>query len=1012
MSSTNRSDVSSVASEVLTPPAEEARTCTDRQRRLTEYIRSHTGANVAVRLTPFVPTACVMPTSREKLVDSDNADLSREEAQRIVNSVDADYLVLISTDPAAIDRLPFSDQLTADRSQQYGYALHELGHIRYTAIATCASMLRDRVEKGYQEFVKGIWNSVEDTAIENQLAFDQSQLAADRLEIVNRSISKPADEFPPERTVTFSFRDAIERALYDRGIYDTGIDERLCDSENDQFVFASEADQQAFAIVDDSIDTLLGTILTTPSSVQRAEAVLDWWENELEPLLSPPDQDERDEQQQEPNTEAEGPSQDSAQQQPSENGGEPSPDQQGQDDGSQQAPDGEPDDEQGGGGEEPDQRPDPSEINTDQRQESAGSDTLEYPDIGEEEDADALTHPEEDDAEGSEGESEHEGSEDKGDSKETDGEEGPESNSSSDSEDAESDSDADSGSSTDNSENESKSTTEPDREQVGGGGEPEDSDSEGEALAESSESPSEDHDSADESGSESNDGDAGDSPSDNPDGSEIGQGESDADTDGGEGASGETSPNSSASNPWMGANDSGQTQSSLGSFGESADESPTDSEQSSPEGEDTSSTAGDSSTQQEDGESESERGAAGSGDNDEEIDTDHAEQTESDPDKDGEQGEKDDVEGGDGNQDSGKQEDEGQENEQPAPPDPSPAHEGSDLENSDALDTDRQGAHNEAKNATPDGSSLERDLEDAGKALENLNEDEEAEGEDERDGNAEGGSQDTAQSGSGTGATPGSLDELSIMPNPDTDVATSLISERFDAADRDAEHTAGALRKALKENQQSGTRTGLTSGSFDRRRAGDLARGQINVFQVNQQGEEKKYDLILILDRSISMRNIVGTAEDAIARFAIACEDIGINVGILDFYQDEARLVKPFSVETQFVQSSLLTGDRKGNTPLSDALSIGNELLEQRWNSPLVLVVTDGKPGDAERYQDVLSATYAPVCGLTLCLGRSRDTIPEQVSQNERYYDRHMYVFDGDNITNRLGQFATSFAGL
>ena len=1009
MSSTNRSDVRDVASEVLTPPAEEARTCSDRQRRLTEYIRGHTGANVAVRLTPFVRTACVIPTSREKLVDSDNADFSPEEAQRVVNSVDADFLVLISTDPATVERLPFSDQLTADRSQQYGYALHELGHIRYTAIATCASMVRDRVEESHQGFVKGIWNSVEDTAIENQLTIDQSQLAADRLEIVNRSISKPADEFPPERTVTFSFRDSIERALYDRGIYDTGIDERLCDTENEQFVFESEADQQAFTIVDDSIDTLLGTILTTPSSVQRAEAVLDWWEDELEPLLSPPDQDERDNQQQEPEMQDEGSSQDSAQQQSAEDNGEPSTDQQGQGDDSQQAPHGEPDGDQDEGAEEPEQRPDPSEINTEQRQESHGSDTLEYPDIGSEEDADALTHPEEDEAEGSDTEDEHDGSEgDVGDNEDTGGEEESKSTSNGDSEDSQdfdSGSDADGEPSNDtntSSENESESTPEPGREQIGGAGEPEDSDSEGEAGAEGSEPPSKDRDSADESGSGPTDGDAGDSPSDNPDSSENGENESNRDTGGGEEASGDTSPDSSASNPWMDASDDAQTQSSLGSFGESADQSPTDSEQSFTESENTGSTADSSSTNNTEGEGEGETGATSSDDNTEEGDADDSEPEKSRPDEAGEDGE-----GG-----HGEQNDDTQEDEEPAPPDPSPAHEGSDLENSDALDTDREGAHNEAESSTPDGASLERDLEDAGKALENLNEEEEAEGEDGEDDDADGGSQDTGQAKDGSGATPGSLDELSIMPSPDSGVADSLISERFDDADRDADYTAGALRKALKNNQQSGSRTGLTSGTFDRRRAGDLARGQLNVFQVNQQGEEKEYDLILILDRSISMRNAVGTAEDAMVRFAIACEDIGINVGILDFYEDQARLIKPFSVETQFVQSSLLSGDRGGATPLADALSIGNELLEQRWNSPLVLVVTDGKPGDSDAYQDVLSTTYAPVCGLTLCLGHSRDTIPERISQNEQFYDRHMYVFDADKITNRLQQFATMFAGL
>lgn len=1047
MSSTNRSGGTSAANEVLVPPAETVRACTDRQRRLTEYIRGHTGANIAVRLTQFVPTACVMPTSREKLVDSNNADFSPEEAERQVESVDADYLVLISTAPATTERLPISDQLTADRAQQFGYALHELGHIRYTAIAASASMIRERVEKGHQAFVKGIWNSCEDAAIENQLAVDQSQLAADRLEIVNRSISKPAEEFSPEHPIEFSFRDAIEAALYDRGIYNTGVNERLCDSEDEQFVFVGDADRQAFAVVDDSIDSLLGTILTTPNSIDRAEAVMDWWETELEPLLSPPEQDENEDQQQGAQTQSGSPSQDSAQQDRSRDSSESSMDQQGQENETQQDSHGENSDNYTGSGEEADQRPDPSEINTDQRQESPGSDTLEYPDIGGEKDADALEQPGEGEVEGLDSEGENTGSEGDAESSEEKGE--SESASDSDSETTQdSESNADSSSESKSSSDPSTSSeSEPEREQMGGGGESEDSDSEGEAMAEGSKSPSEDDGSIDESTSETTDGGAGDSPSDNPDGSSgSGQEESNANTNGGEGATEDTSPDSSASNPWLGG-DSTQTQSSLGSFGDSEDQSPADTDECPPESNDTpqddsesknegtGSTAGSSSNERPEGESKEETddtssgGSAGRDSSDDPIElgdnpsTSGSSQSEEREDADesnqpteesrtNESDKQDGDQGVEGNQDNGDQENDTQESEESTTPAPSPAHEGSDLESSDALDADRRGARNEADDSTPDESSLERDLEDAKKALENLNEDEEADGEGDGDEAADGGSQDSSQGDGGSGATPGSLDELSIMPTPDSSVADSLISERFQDAETDADYTAGALRKALKQNRRSGTRSGLTSGSFDRRRAAALARGEVNVFQVTQQGEEKKYDLVLILDRSISMRHAIGTAEDAMVRFAIACEDIGINVGILDFYQNEARLVKPFSVETQFVQSSLLSGDREGGTPLSDALNIGRELLDQRSNSPLVLIVTDGKPGDADAYQDVLSNTYGPVCGLTLCLERASGNIPERVSQNERFYDRHMYVHDTDKITDRLEQFAVMFNGL
>ncbi|EMA56241.1 vWA domain-containing protein [Halococcus thailandensis] len=188
----------------------------------------------------------------------------------------------------------------------------------------------------------------------------------------------------------------------------------------------------------------------------------------------------------------------------------------------------------------------------------------------------------------------------------------------------------------------------------------------------------------------------------------------------------------------------------------------------------------------------------------------------------------------------------------------------------------------------------------------------------------------------------------------------------------------------------------------------------MGAFSVRQPGDDKQYDLVMILDRSGSMRRHmhIDTAEDALVRFAIACEDIGINVGVVDFTQDEARLVKPFSVECEHVRESLLSKQYGGGTPLADALGLGRELLEQRRNSPLVLVVTDGKPGDADAYHDELAQSYAPVCGLTLVLDQPSGSVPEKVARNERFYDRHVYIHESSQLANRLDQFAVMFDGL
>ena len=263
----------------------------------------------------------------------------------------------------------------------------------------------------------------------------------------------------------------------------------------------------------------------------------------------------------------------------------------------------------------------------------------------------------------------------------------------------------------------------------------------------------------------------------------------------------------------------------------------------------------------------------------------------------------------------------------------------------------------------------------------------------------------------GSGATPGSLSELTTIPDRVGSNALG-VDGRWRVATADSEFVADALRKALRESRRDAHRSGVTSGTFDRQRAGALARGDVGAFRVPQYGEDKQYDLVILLDRSGSMRRHIETAEDALVRFALACEDIGINVCVIDLYSDEARLIKPFSVECEHVRGSVFSRATGGGTPLADALGLGRELLEQRRNSPLVLVVTDGKPGSPDVYEDELTQSVAPVCGLTLVLGYPSGDAPNRVARNERFYDRHVYVHDPAQLTDRLDQFAVMFDGL
>lgn len=1063
LQSASQPDSTSVVSDVLTPPAETVRSCADRERRLTEYIRAHTGEDIAVWLTPRVPTACVTPTSEEALVESDNAEFSNEQARKLAESIDADYLVLIGTHPANVENLPISDQLTADRAQQFGYALHELGHIRYTAIADAASLLEERVDEDWQEFVHGLWNGCEDAAIENQLALDQSQLAADRLELMRRSMSTHADDFPANERREFTFRDAVDTALYDEGIYDTGVRDALCDPGNDRIVFASDADRQAFEQVADSIAELVATVLSTPNSVERIEHILDWWETVVKPLLDPSEQNQQESGQPDPagtsgesstsadsSTSSSSSSEERGTDQSTSEGtdADRSPtEEEKQDEGAtgdrtsetesfdsagrderdtDEAPNevgevGEMDGSDGTdetAGSQSEQRPDPDAINTDQRQSSPGADALDYPDIGENKDADALDQPESDDrAKSGPDDADTESAGD------NEGEEQETTESQSPVEPSDDTQTAESGRRTESSldaadDASAETTTETTASDAESGDE--DTDGETAGAVGGSDNDTDRDDEGQTNGVTENGTDAGgreetaessDEQSTPEHGSDASHGDTTSAADEGSEQGGEsesesaTSESQSSENPWGTPNSDGTNQTSLGSF--STPDSQTESESGVSDGgkSNTEDTTLDTDTRNRSSNS-GETTESGSGDENtggkEPIESSDGGSSIGDESKNREERAEADIriaDEGDSNtvnsDEAEKHADTPSENvseldepdESPSAPSPAHADDEEGLDREGALSTDHDAAHDEAERATPDEKALEREFEDIAAALDAL---------DEKDSG---------------GATPGSLSELAIMP--DAGGSTTFdTAERWGEAAADAEFVADALRKALKESRRDAHRSGVTSGTFDRQRAGALARGDVSAFHVRQPGDDKQYDLVMILDRSGSMRKHIETAENALVRFALACEDIGINVGVIDFYDDDARLIKPFSVECEHVRESFLSSQYEGNTPLADALGLGRELLEQRRNSPLVLVVTDGKPGDEDAYHDEIAQSYAPVCGLTLVLDKPSGCVPERVARNEQFYDRHVYVHEPSQLANRLDQFAVMFDGL
>jgi hypothetical protein len=273
-----------------------------------------------------------------------------------------------------------------------------------------------------------------------------------------------------------------------------------------------------------------------------------------------------------------------------------------------------------------------------------------------------------------------------------------------------------------------------------------------------------------------------------------------------------------------------------------------------------------------------------------------------------------------------------------------------------------------------------------------------------------GGEENSGQRG-GVGYSPENLTDLEILT-----VADDLVPlQEWAAIEDGAGRVADTLEMYLRLDRRKSTRRGLSAGAYDTRAGHRLAIGDPRVCKSRTVGNEKQYALVLILDRSGSMRGgspaKIEVATQALTRFALAAENLGIRVAVIDFIHGNARLVKPFSIETRHVQSSLLDTSCGGGTPLAEAIDLANDLIEAQRDDPLIISVGDDQTS-ADAVKDVIRRAYAPVCSLTIATDTDPGTLSGSASELATYYERQETVYSPERLNDRLDQFASLLAGL
>jgi Mg-chelatase subunit ChlD len=224
--------------------------------------------------------------------------------------------------------------------------------------------------------------------------------------------------------------------------------------------------------------------------------------------------------------------------------------------------------------------------------------------------------------------------------------------------------------------------------------------------------------------------------------------------------------------------------------------------------------------------------------------------------------------------------------------------------------------------------------------------------------------------------------------------------ERWNESQRIGNRVARDFRNRLLREKRSKVKRGKRRGQFDRSRMVHAARGSTRVFKKEEEGDEKDYSCMVVLDRSGSMSSDgINEAEMAVTALTSALEDVGVDSSVLDLYHSEARLVKSFGQETKDVKEHLVNSSASGGTPLTEVLHLARERVSDHDN-PFMIVITDGRPGSPDTYREELDKCHFPVLGVYLTGNQKPD--------DEKYFHRQVYVNgrETDELRTKLHNLA------
>lgn len=224
------------------------------------------------------------------------------------------------------------------------------------------------------------------------------------------------------------------------------------------------------------------------------------------------------------------------------------------------------------------------------------------------------------------------------------------------------------------------------------------------------------------------------------------------------------------------------------------------------------------------------------------------------------------------------------------------------------------------------------------------------------------------------------------------------------------------LRSQLQEERSSTDRYGVREGRLNTSALARATTGDDRVFVDRNEPEDKEYSVQFILDRSGSMTNQDGrmkAAERALLQLLYGMDGVGVDVSVLSFrdmsggYSNADTVCElPFGAEIDDWADELLCGDASaGSTPLGQMMELAAEQVEHgEWDNHFVVVITDGHPGNTNRYEKALEKIDVPVYGVYL------DNDEENHGNHSDYFDAVRYATISD-VDDKVRSLCRSLIG-